>query len=351
MAKLGGMKMNKQIIFPKNLEKSDIIAVCAPSSGVEEQLHKYIRDAKRNVELAGYQVVIGDTVWKNEKCVSASKEIRAAELQQFLLDDRVNAIIPPWGGEFLMEILPLLDWEKIRTSTPKWILGYSDISTFIFAYTLLTGIASAHGNNFFDLSAYNLDSLTERWVDVISTRSGGTVSQTSSQLHQSFWRDDPNQGFQLDTQTVWKSIDSTDSIQFSGRLLGGCLDTISVLLGTPYAPVSQFVEDYCKDSGVVWYLESCEMNAADIYRRLWQMKMNGWFEHTNGIVIGRPAGYSDSKDFTIVDALHQIFDDMDIPVIYDADIGHIPPQMILVNGAKAKVSYVKGNGNVDLIFN
>ncbi|MBS4174707.1 S66 peptidase family protein [Bacillus sp. FJAT-49736] len=342
--------MKKSILYPKNLTKGDTIAVSAPSSGVEEPWHRYIKDAQRNVEKLGFKVIIGDTVWTNEKCVSASKEIRARELQQFLLDDQVKAIIPPWGGEFLMDLLPFLDWGKLRSNTPKWILGYSDISTFTFAYTLLTGIATAHGNNFFDLSANKLDSLTQKWLDVLGNPPGETISQTSSSLHISSWGDDPNSGFQLDTQTVWKSLISTESTQFSGRLLGGCLDTISILIGTPYAPVQQYVEKYCQEEGVIWFLESCEMNAADIYRHLWQMKMNGWFEKANGVLIGRPAGYSDTKDFTLVDALHMVFGDMDIPVIYDADIGHVPPQMILVNGAKANVSYTQGSGTADLTF-
>lgn len=67
------------------------------------------------------------------------------------------------------------------------------------------------------------------------------------------------------------------------------------------------------------------------------MKECGWFKYCNGIIIGRPDGYSDTKDFTIKDALEKIF--YNIPVIYDADIGHVPPQLQLINGSYAKVEY------------
>jgi muramoyltetrapeptide carboxypeptidase LdcA involved in peptidoglycan recycling len=92
------------------------------------------------------------------------------------------------------------------------------------------------------------------------------------------------------------------------------------------------------------------MNAADIFRHLWQMKQCGWFVNTNGVLLGRAAGYSPSKNFELVDALNSIFGEMSIPVIYDADIGHIPPQITFVNGALAEVTYKDHKGMVSMSF-
>jgi muramoyltetrapeptide carboxypeptidase len=92
------------------------------------------------------------------------------------------------------------------------------------------------------------------------------------------------------------------------------------------------------------------MNASDIYRHLWQMKHCGWFENTNGILLGRAAGYSSSKNFELIDALTSIFSEMNIPVIYDVDIGHVPPQITLVNGAFANVAYNDHKGTVTMSF-
>lgn len=349
--------MGNIIRYPKRLQFEDKIAVCAPSSGVERELHLYLTKARENVEQLGFKVVEGDTLWTNNQCVSAPKEIRAQELQQFLLDETVRAIIPPWGGEFLMEILPLLDWEALKSHEPKWILGYSDTSTFSFAYTLTTGYASAHGPNYFEFCASEWDSLTSKWSDVLGTGEGGTVHQISSKFYQSSWVQtfrNPDKGFNLDTPTKWKWIGHEDGshyeVEFTGRLLGGCMDTLSILIGTPFAPVNEFVEKYFDDSGVIWYLESAEMSAADIYRHLWQMKMNGWFNKTNGVLIGRPAGYSSSKGFELKDALHATFDDLGIPVIYNVDIGHVPPQLTLVNGSLAKVKFYNGQGSIDMML-
>lgn len=335
-----------RISYPSPLRKGDRLAITAPSSGVEDHLHPLLAKSKVNVERLGFVIVEGNTIWTNDKCVSSSLEMRVRELESYLLDDTIQAIIPPWGGEFLMEILPLLNWDLLKQQSPKWILGYSDISTFTFAYTLLTGHASAHGPNYIDLGAELIDDTTAGWRDVLSMDISGKVKQTSSKLYRSSW-----EVAIPDRLTKWASLDSSDSdVRFSGRLIGGCLDTLSILLGTAYAPLERFSNEYCKEEGLLWYLESCEMNAADIYRHLWQMRQCGWFNHTNGILIGRATGYSSRKNFELIDALQNVFGPLGIPVIYDADIGHTSPQITLVNGAVAEVFYSKGQGEITITF-
>lgn len=63
-------------------------------------------------------------------------------------NDAIHVIIPPWGGELLIEMLEHTDFRKIKN---KWVMGYSDTSTLLLAITLNTGIATAHGPNFVDL--------------------------------------------------------------------------------------------------------------------------------------------------------------------------------------------------------
>ena len=128
-------------------------------------------------------------------------------------------------------------------------------------------------------------------------------------------------------------------------MIGGCMDTLCKLLGTRFAPIDVFLDKYRHD-GFIWTLESCEMNAADIYRTLWQICESGWFKYCNGVIIGRPDGYKDTHDFTLIDALKQGIGDVNVPVLYDADIGHIPPQMQIVNGAIGKVEFADGKATV-----
>jgi len=332
--------------FPKPLTKGDTIAVTAPSSGVEVQMHGVLKKALQNVEKMGFKVIFGETVWTEKKARSDTKEKRAGEFMHFILDDNVDVIMAPWGGSFLMEILPLLDWKKLKNAKPKWIMGYSDISTLLFAYTLNTLHASAHGTNFFEQSFENVDTTTAKWSDVLGLHEGQSIKQVSSENYQSSWDNvlkNPGIGFDLDSPTEWKTF-GEKSLSFSGRPIGGCLNTISIIAGTKYTPFEHFRLN--AKEGLVWYLEWTGLNARQVQRELWKLNELGWFKNTNGVIIGRPSNSSPLKDFTYVDALQEIFQPLNIPVIYDADIGHVPPQITLINGAYAEVRLCSSKGEV-----
>ena len=73
----------------------------------------------------GFSVICGETVWTQDKAKSAPAKKRADEFNEMMRDDKIDIIIPPWGGELLIEILEHIDFNNIKN---KWILGYSDIS-------------------------------------------------------------------------------------------------------------------------------------------------------------------------------------------------------------------------------
>jgi muramoyltetrapeptide carboxypeptidase LdcA involved in peptidoglycan recycling len=45
-----------------------------------------------------------------------------------------------------------------------------------------------------------------------------------------------------------------------------------------------------------------------------------------------------------IDALEDALADLNFPVLYDADIGHRPPQMTILNGSLAQLSFEQGTG-------
>ena len=49
----------------------------------------------------------------------------------------------------------------------------------------------------------------------------------------------------------------------------------------------------------------------------------------------------------MTDALVQSLGGLNVPVLYDADIGHIPPQIQIVNGAIGKVDFVDGKATLN----
>lgn len=337
--------MFEMIRYPKPLQAGQTIGVTATSSGVAKEQHHLLHESKQQFNNRGFAVEIGATAWTQVKSASAPKEVRAAELMTMLRDPDIAVIIPPWGGEILMEILPLLDWDAIE---PKWILGYSDTSTLLFAMTVKTGIATAHGTNFIDLRSDAWDPTTSKFLEVLRSSNGSIVEQYSSEHYQSKWQHTAPSNpyvFKLDSNTKWEVIGGGD-VTIAGRLLGGCVDTIGNLVGTPFGDIPSFQKDYLNHEPILWYLENCEFSAPDFHRTLLQMHYAGWFDNASGIIFGRtPAGQA-VDGFTLVDSMQRIKELTQLPIIYNADIGHVPPQITFVNGAVGKVRVADGKATV-----
>ncbi|WP_026293934.1 S66 family peptidase [Saccharibacillus kuerlensis] len=331
------------------LQEGTTIGVTAPSSGLEPELHELLKQAIRRMEEEGFEVSCGDTVWMQHKAKSAPADHRAEELNRMLQDDHIGMILPPWGGELLIEVLEHIDYGGIGE---KWILGYSDISLLLLAVTLKTGLATAHGTNLVDLRSGTIDETTVKWRDALTTPAGGVVEQYSSVRYQTRWKHEleedqqaelDNRVFNLTEPTVWKSVSGND-VGLKGRLLGGCIDVIRHLIGTPYGDVQRFRKTHIPDEPVLWFLENCELNAADLRRSLVQMKLAGWFENCSGLLFGRSAANTAVSGYTAEDVYRDIAGELRVPVLYDIDCGHMPPQLTLINGALAQVEFSAEKG-------
>lgn len=321
------------------------VGVTAPSSGVPNSLHELIKLACKRMEKKGYTVNCGDTVWTQFKAKSAPANRRADEFNTMMRDERIDIIIPPWGGELLIEILEHVDFGAI---CEKWILGYSDTSALLLAITIKTGIATAHGTNLIDLRGEYSDNTTALWEAVLSTKTGDSVLQRSSEKYQKAWQhDNPTPCvYHLTEETHWKTTVNTN-VCVQGRLLGGCIDIIRHLIGTPFGDVSSFREQFINGEPLLWYLENCELSTVDLQRSLVQMKLAGWFQQCSGIMFGRSATNQAVDNYTLEDVYKELSEELQIPIIYDIDCGHVPPQITFINGSLAKVEVSQdGKGTI-----
>lgn len=332
------------IQYPSLLTTENTIGIVATSSGVTGPFIDKLDQSKSYFSDKGFRCIEMYPLRQQMGISSGTAKERAEGFMKLYLDDSVDWIIPPWGGEILIDILPLLDYEQLKSARSKWVQGFSDTSTLLFVLTTKLGIATVHGPNLLDFGTRPVHHTVENSIHVLSNEE---TIQKSTDQYQIEWADvskNPYAPYQLTEKTLWQSLSGED-IFFSGRLIGGCLDVLSKLIGTPYAPVNDFIREN-HEHGFIWFLENCEMNGADIYRTLLQMKYCGWFEHCHGILYGRPEGYQDVAGFTYVDALKKVTEDLNIPVIYDVDIGHMPPQLTLINGAYAEVSLINHQGSI-----
>ncbi len=76
-----------------------------------------------------------------------------------------------------------------------------------------------------------------------------------------------------------------------------------------------------------------------IRRAMWNLDNAGWFENLKGFIIGRPLVFGQElMGLDQYDAVMGVIGKYNVPVIMDADIGHLPPSMPVVSGSYAKVN-------------
>ncbi len=109
-----------------HLKKGQTIGVTAPSSGVQPSLHEMFQlSCDRMKKRDAMKSYVKRQYGSRKKSKSAPAIIRANELQRMMTCHEIDHIIPPWGGQLLIEVLEHLDFSVMQK---KWILGYSDTS-------------------------------------------------------------------------------------------------------------------------------------------------------------------------------------------------------------------------------
>jgi muramoyltetrapeptide carboxypeptidase len=338
--------MSKDITYPPPLTRGDSIGVTAPSSGVGEAMRARFDVCVEHAQSHGYKVKLGECLF-SEAIVSASAEARTRDLHALWAAKEVRAIIPPWGGELLINMLDQVDFDTLAHE-PKWLVGWSDITTLLLPLTTRTGIASMHGINFMGLPSIAPGARITSWRSALGLSRGDRFTQHalthfSKQLLP--FHTEPTQcTMALDTPTRWRVLGQERAVRVRGRLIGGCLDTIAHLAGTRFGDVPEFARTYALE-GTLVYLENCDFTTSAMTRALYQLRYAGWFDDANAIVLGRSTG-KESEGLSNADAIADALGSLAIPVLYDFDIGHAEPQMVLINGAMAEISYAEGRGTL-----
>jgi len=339
----------KDIQYPAPLKSGSKIALTAFSSGIAPEHLARFRLVLDYLHSFGFTTVQGECFFDQQKQASASAEQRAQELMGFLLDDSIDAIAPPWGGELAMEVLPLLDFEKLRSVKPKWIIGFSDISTVNVALTSKLNWATLHCSNLMDQTGFTKDPLTQGTISHLMTPSSGEFVQHASQAHSHQWANfvaNPSADFEFDKPTQWQWLVKPSELNqqsysedvIEGRLIGGCWDTLRHLFMTPYLDLANLK---CQsDAPLILYLENAEMPPVELARTILSMKFKGVFEQVSALVLGRCAciDSDNSNMLTYHEVLKRHLTPLGIPVLTNVDIGHVPPNLTLVNGAFTRIS-------------
>ncbi len=345
--------------IPPFLHPGDCIGVTAPSFGATtEPYSTRFTEAVKKLRERGYKVKIGTTCSKDDGLgISTKPEIAAAELMDFYLDKETKAVFSCGGGELMCETMSFVDFERLKTAPAKWFMGYSDNTNFIHPLVTLCDTAAIYGHCItgfgkpWEQCETDTLALIEGTSSTVHGYDGFEAPEQVDEEDSDIIEENPLAPYKLTAAKELKSflprgftlcpVPASKAIDFDGILLGGCLDVLSNLAGTRFDASPLFA---AKHGPVIWVLEACDYNPMDIRRALWHLGECGWFTGASGFIIGRPlaAWGQDLLGVNQYNAVTDILSRYRVPVIMDADIGHIAPAMPLIMGAQAKV-FVKGN--------
>lgn len=332
------------MIYPKFLKKGNTIGVPAPSDGAYDELHiNKQKNAKLKMEQNGYKVVQSKNIYNSKMARSATAVDRAEELNSMFGDKNIDFIICAAGGEFLVECLPYVDFNKI-INNPKFVQGFSDPTGILFQLTVKYDIATIYGMNFGD---YGIETYSRDIADNLKIISGNLIKQENFDMYENERTEKITglEGYNYTDKVVWKTLDN-NPVDINGRIIGGCLDLIAELSGTRYDEVNRFIEKY-KNDGIIWYFDNCDLSKEELIRTLWKFNELNYFKYSKGIVFGRSGNDNSYLGYTTEQALKDsVISKLNIPIIYDADISHKGPSMTIINGAIATINSKDGKGSI-----
>lgn len=328
--------------YPEFLKQNGTIGFVAPSFGCATEPYRTCFDhALERFSQMGYQIQLGENCYESRGIgISNTPQACGEELNRAFAGD-ADVLIACGGGELMCEVLDHVDFEALRTGKPKWYMGYSDNTNLTFLLNTLCDTAAVYGPS---AASFGM----EPWHPAISDALAVLTGEKRSFAGYDLWeraslKDEehplvPYHVTQPRVLRLYQGNQPVEAAEVSGRLAGGCMDCLNNLVGTCYDRVREFNERYRQD-GILWFLEACDLNVFDIRRTLWHMKHAGWFAGAKGFLIGRPLCFGqEMMGLDQYKAVTDVLGDLNVPILMDLDIGHLPPQVPLISGACARVS-------------
>ena len=277
------------MVKPKKLEPNSRIGIVSPSYWLDKD------DLKRSVKYfsdAGYNIKIGRSNHLQYGPFAGSAQERADDINEMFLNPDIDAILCARGGYGANKVLPLIDYENIR-SNPKIFLGYSDITAYLISITQKTDLVTFHGpmlSSFREkFIQYNYDSM----MNVLGLASSVTISAPKN----------------VSPRILCPGI-------CKGEIWGGNLTLIANRLGSA---------DSLKTNDVILFLEDVDEYLYSFERMLIHLNNAGIFEKIKGLIIGELHNFKDqdvpfgkSTDEIIMDVCGHL----DIPIVTNFPCGH-----------------------------
>jgi muramoyltetrapeptide carboxypeptidase len=284
---------------PDYLKAGDKVALISPSYYTPMENVEKTADVLRSW---GLEPVVGPNVGKVvDGRYAGTVAERVSDIRWALSDPSIKAIICNRGGYGTIQLIDQLTLTELKAS-PKWLVGFSDISTL---HGLLTraGVMSIHGT----MSSF--------------IAKGGT-DETSTLMRDLLLGKVPRYEVPAHKQNI--------TGKGSGILVGGNICTFAPNLGSQ--------ADATRGKELILFVEEVEESMHNIDRQMRILQMNGVLNRCKGIILGEFTDCGSEFTYESVEAmLHEMLKAYNIPVLCGFPAGHGDVNLPLVMGADVTI--------------
>jgi len=279
---------------PPYLKKGDKIALVCPA----KKLPKKIDFALEILKNWGLEIVIGKSLYASHHQFAGSDALRTDDVQTFLDDVSIRAIISGRGGYGTIRIIDELDFTVFKQH-PKWVVGFSDITVLLSHIIAETETQCIHAQ-----MPYTFDEATPESLETLRKSLFGEAIEYS-----------------------YQSVFKNRTGMCSGTLIGGNLTLLCMMQGS----VSEMNFD-----GKILFLEDVGEQEYAIDRMMRMLKRSGKLKNLKGLIVGafneieeEKISFGQTAEEVILDAVREY----DFPVAFDFPTGHIDNNLSMVLGA------------------
>lgn len=290
------------MIQPPFLVKGDKIAIVSTARKISKE---EVSPAIALFESWGLEVVLSEFLFSVDNQFAGSEIERSKGLQQFLDDNDCRAIVCARGGYGTVQLVDFLNFSAFKLN-PKWIVGYSDVTTLHTHIHENVRVQTIHGT-----MPINFPKDGEENESTLSLKNAlfGELSSYTFNTH---------------------SLNSLGEAK--GELIGGNLSILYSLSGTNSA---------VDMNGKILFMEDLDEYLYHIDRMMMNLRKSSWLKGVQGIIVG---GMSDMNDNAIPygktaeEIISERTKDLGMPVAFNFPAGHINPNKAIYFGRSCQLS-------------
>lgn len=284
------------MLTPPNLHHSDRIAIVSTARKVSRE---DMQPAIRLFRTWGLEVVEGPNLYSASDQFAGTDDQRLHDMQQVLDDDTVRAIVCARGGYGTVRLIDRLDFSQFVRS-PKWIVGYSDVTVLHSHIHRHFGIETLHS-----LMPVNFKDLCDA-DPAISTLKRVLFGRGLSYL--------------LPAEPGNRNGTG------SGQLVGGNLSILYSLSGTA---------SDIETAGKILFLEDVDEYLYHLDRMMMNLKRSGKLGHLAGLIVGGMTKMRDNEvpfGKTANEIIAEAVAEYNYPVCFNFPAGHLEDNRALILG-------------------